>query len=247
MKIRHLVTLRSRLKRHGGFLGPQIIGRVLQEEPIVPDLPAIDLQQEQQKAVSGNASILPQLQDVANKVNTFESGQLLKRLNELSPGYSDLLNRLRTTAEDQLSGNLSETTKRQLAQFSAERGAAQGTSGSGGVMSNFDANRSFRDFGLAVENQISKGIDTATRWLSIAQAGKGPMFDFTSMFITPQQQAQFDVNERQQRFQHDFVKNQINAEYSLGTEVGQAIIKTDDQIMAIAASLAGSASKGLMA
>lgn len=226
------------------MLLPQIIGGLLQTKPEVPDFTGIDLQQEQNKAIAGNAGVVPKLQDLASKVNTFESGELLKRLNTLSPGYSQLLDKLRTTAEDQLSGNLSETTKRQLAQFSAERGAFQGTSGAG--TSQFDQNRTLRDFGLSVENQISKGIDTATRWLATAQAAKGSMFDFTSMFITPQQQAQFDVNERQQKFQRDFVSNQINAQYSTGTIVGQAIQKTDDQIMQIAASLAGSASKGLM-
>jgi hypothetical protein len=218
---------------------PQLIGGLLQEKPDVPDFKPVNVQDAQTRAIRGNIASLPDLQSLASQVNEFSSDELLKQLNKLYPGYSELVQQTLGKTKEYLSGEIPKDVERQLRQYSAESATTTGTSGS-----SFASNQLLRTLGLTSLDMVSKGMDSASRWLAQANA-RTPVMDFTSMFINPAFQWQAETSERNSEFQRDWVSNQLDAKYSLGTIAGQALIKTDDQIMGIIASLAGSYS-GMM-
>lgn len=225
--------------------GPQILGGLLQDRPNVPEFKPISVQDSQTKAIAGNTASLPALKTQAADINTFTQNEIQRMLELAMPGYAKLRDSGTRTISDLVAGKIPGDVASQVLRNSASRSLYGGFGGTG-----MSRNLSARDLGLTSLDLIGKGLDTASRWIAAARTN-APTFDFSRMFVTPEFQFQAEVGERNAQFQHDWVENQLKAQYSVGTIIGQAIIKSDDQMNAMITSLigsvAGGASKGMMA
>lgn len=219
------------------MLGPQIIGGLLQEKPDVPVFKPIDTTKEQSAAVRGNIANFADISKLAGDANMFNQEQLNKMLESAIPGYRSMVSNIGGKINSMLSGELPSDVSEQVGRNAAYRSLSGGYGGSG-----MARNLVARDLGMTSLDLISKGIDAGSRWITTAKQNTvANQFDVASMFITPQQRIQTQMWNREGQFQRDWMKNQVDAEYSAGTIVGKAIVKTDDQITAMAASVAGSA------
>lgn len=218
------------------MLLPQIIGGLLQEKPKVPEFTPVDTKQEQANAINANLQNLSSAQELASKTNAFNYDQMTGMLKKFIPNYDQLLSQTGSNIESMLKGEIPKDVQDQIMRNVAQRGIAGGFSGSG-----FGRNLEAKDLGLTSLQLTQQGFDAANRWLSTARSTMPNLFDASSMFITPAQQLAVATDNRNGAFQRQFTQNQLNAQYAPGTIVGQAIIKTDDQITQMASSIAGSA------
>jgi hypothetical protein len=147
----------------------------------VPDYP--ELEEAQKKAAAANKAILPELEETASRVNTFNQAELERMLRMTIPDL-DEINR-------NISGNIASMTRGELptgvsdlvARKSAESAVAGGFAGSG-MHRNLEA----RDLGLTSLEMTQRGLSSAERWTASVRATQtAPMADVTSMFISPTQ------------------------------------------------------------
>lgn len=233
-----LAAWRTRFKDF--MLLPQIVGGLLQEKPEVPAFKPVDTTKEQQAAVAGNIKNFGDISKLAASTNAFNQDELNKMLESAIPGYRAMMATTGAKINSFLSGELPQDVSDQVGRNAAYRSLSGGFSGSG-----MARNLVARDLGLTSLDLISKGIDAGSRWIAMAKQNTvAPQFDVSSMFITPQQRIQTQMWNTENKFSRDWLSNQVDAEYSTGTIVGKAMVKTDDQITQIAASAAGSAAGG---
>lgn len=205
-----------------------VIGGVLQEKPKIPEFTPVDAQAEQRKAISGNMSSIPGLEQMASQLNDFYSGEMTKNLESLNPGYGALRSKQLGVINDELSGKmpgLDDWVKRR----GAETAADTGTSGSFALGQELN-------IGFQARNQlINQGLSAGDRWT--ATATKPALFDVSSMFVDPKTQIGLAESERNAKFQRDYVSNQNDAAHSFGTIVGQSLIKSDAEMNQVISSL----------
>lgn len=222
------------------MLLPQIIGGLLQEKPKVPEFQKINAQAEQSKATQGNIANFGAASQLGSAVNAFNQDQLLGMLRKAIPDYDNMMSQGGNLIQSYMRGEVPRDVQNQISRNASERAVSGGYGGSG-MARNLEA----RDLGLTSLQLTQQGLSSADRWMnSAAQRSTPGMFDVSGMFLSPMQQIGLSVGERDSNFQRDWVKNQLDAEYSLGTTVGRAIIKTDDQIMSMASSVLGSMAGG---
>jgi hypothetical protein len=93
----------------------------------------------------------------------------------------------------------------------------RGGIGGGGMSNALTA----RDLGLTTLDLTSKGLDSATKWISSARTLQMPgQFDVSSMFINPMQKYQATNEQIRQQFQRSMAVNQNNANFSWGNRLG---------------------------
>lgn len=216
------------------MFGLDIIGGLIKPKMNAPAFTSVDAQAEQQKAIAGNIASLPSIEDLASKYSDFANTDLLKQMNKLIPGYSDIMSKEGEQIKSLLSGELPKDVTDTITRHASELGITTGAS-----QSDFEKFGALREMGLTSLQAISQGFDAASRW--IAQAAKPVQFDFSSMFLTPQQQIGLDVEERNAKFQRDWTQNLLDYQQNPMTIIGDSLIKTDAQLAQIAASVAGKA------
>ena len=151
-------------------------------KPTVPNLGA-----EQQKAIGADVAALPGLEGLASSVNQFTQAQKNQMLSFVTPDWQKNLGLAGEDISKMLQGELptSDIAMSQLSSVSSALGA--GTGGTG-MMGNLVA----RDLGLRQQDIINKGLSANEAWLKTAESLTAPQFDFTKMFISPEQQFQRD-------------------------------------------------------
>lgn len=149
-----------------------------------------DLQQYQEDVLAQNKKITPEATQLADLVNTSNTQQLLKMMEAIMPGYQSILKTGLGNAEDLMKGKLPQDVQDRISDYGAARGITSGTSGS-----QFADYSTLRSLGISSLEAEGQGLN---QFLNIAQrAPKAPMFDFTSMFLTPAQKAQFELTKYQ--------------------------------------------------
>lgn len=203
------------------------------KKPSVPELTPLDLGKEQQLAIQQNISGLPAAGELASKTNLFNQQELTKMLEFAMPGYGSkkakIGENITSMAAGEIPSDISEAVMRN-ANVRAMGGGYGGTRMAG--------NLTARDLGLTSLDLTQKGLDAASRWLSMTAPKQ---FDASSMFVTPNTLMDVAFRNTENQFQRDYVKNQTDAKYATGTIIGQSLINTDAQLAQIASSLAGSA------
>jgi hypothetical protein len=221
---------------------PQLIGGILQEKPKVPTFQKVSLADAQTQSTNANAAALPALKSLASNVNSFSQDQLLTSLRKVIPNYDQLVSKTRSIIDAELAGEIPQDV-----QDAISRNAAAKALGGGYGGSQMHGNLVARDLGLTSLNLKERGVDSASRWIQMSTQNLVPnLFDVRSMFITPTQQWAANVRDSEGQFNRDWVSNQLDAEFSLGTVAGHAIQKSDDQVMQIIASVAGAAASAYM-
>lgn len=207
------------------------------DKPKVPRFVPIDLAAEQAKTISQNAANLPGAEALASRVNLFNQSEYDKMLEASLPGYADIKGRVSKNIQSELAGEIPDDVAQAIQRRSASQSFNGGFAGSG-----MAKNLTARDLGLTSLNLTQQGLDSSLRWMSQAKA---PQFDVTSMFISPVQRAAFSVNERDTKFNRDWLGAQIKAAPDpFMAALGQAFIQDESSIMSMAGSVAGAASGG---
>lgn len=187
-------------------MAKSILGALLfDRKPVIPELPEIDVQDAQNQAITGNIQSLPKLTGLAKKVNSFLSEEVAKAAERIMPGYSKLMATGTGNIQSALEGNLPEGVEANLKRYGAEMGVGSGTGGS-----EFNRFGTVSLLGRESLNYSLNALNTADRWLSQARSAT-PLFNFQSMFVSPAQQIAVDQYNQQTQFQHQWMKNQLDA------------------------------------
>lgn len=177
--------------------GWQALGGLLSagRKPRIPQFPS--LQDAQTQAIGGNIAAFDQATDLASRTNTFNQDELNRMLRASIPGYDDIVARGSSNIQSQLRGEIPQDVALQINRRSAAQALAGGYGGSG-MARNLEA----RDLGLTSYGLTQQGLSSAMQWMASARKTRmAPQMDITSMFVTPQQQGEWNFN----RFQRDLL------------------------------------------
>lgn len=200
--------------------------------PSVPRFVPIDINAEQLASVKANQSTLPSAQKLTTGVNTFNQAELERMLEQAIPGFDKMRSRVMANIQSQLEGELPTDVAESIQRGTAARSLMAGYAGTG-----MARNLTARDLGLTSFQLTQQGLDAATRWTTLSrQAFVAPMADVTSSFITPQQRLAFKVEERNAKFQRDYIANIAKAQGSLASQFQ----RFESTAIDIATSMAGS-------
>lgn len=215
--------------------GAGILGAVLQGKPKLPDFQRLSPQQEQASAIQGNINELPQLESLASNINTFNTQQLEQMLRTAMPWFDSIRSQVGGVLSSEIAGQVPGDVSGVVQNSAAARALGGGFAG-GGMQRNLFA----RDLGLTSLQLQQTGMAGAQSWFTtMDNIFKQGRFDISSMFVTPQQQMSFDVEERNAQFQHDWAKNILDWQSSLGYIVGGEMIKDSDAIAKMASDIIG--------
>lgn len=163
----------------------------------------INAQEQQRTAIAGNLSALPQATDLAGRVNTFNQAEIQRMLELALPGYSKMRDRGSDIVNDFMKGVIPGDVSNAVMRNAAARSLYGGFGGSG-----MSRNLTARDLGLTSLDLMTRGLDSAQRWISLART-LAPTMDVTSMFLTPQQQIAFSTSERDKKLSYQNMKQQF--------------------------------------
>jgi hypothetical protein len=169
----------------------------------VPGAPNVNTTAAQKSAIAGNRKNLPELEKLASETNEATGRQFLQAMERLIPGFSQISSKIAGNILSQVSGELPSDVRKNISRAAAEKGIIRGTKGS-----EFDDYGELRDLGLTSLQITDKGLDAATRWMKTLDEG-APSFNFNSMFVTPAQRIATDQWNEINRFNTQFLRNQI--------------------------------------
>jgi len=204
----------------------------------IPDLPEISAQTEQKKAIAGNIAALPEATQLAAGINKFNFQQLQDMLKAAIPNYDEIMQTGGRQISSFLKGELPEDVQRTIQRSRGAKSFAGGYGGSG-VAGAAEA----ESLGLASLDLIREGLSSSERWLQAASSRLPRLADATSMFISPQQQIGFAVEERNNRFNYDLYKAKVAAS---GSRAENAFTGLTDWLENIGASAATMGISGAM-
>lgn len=170
------------------------------------DLPAwnsLTLGASQQGAIADNQAALPGAAELASQTNLLNQQELDKILENQMPGYGAAKGKISGNILDLAQGKIPKDISDLVMRNSAVRSLYGGFGGSGA-----SRNLVARDLGLTSLDLTGKGLDAMSRWL---QTTTPKQFDITSMFVTPTQRFAADTQERDAKFQYDYLQAQIDA------------------------------------
>ena len=186
-------------------LGSQLFG----SKPTVPVLTPIDLGVEQQKAIAANQAALPGAEKLVGQANLFSREQIDQMLASAGIDMAGVGKDIMGNASSLIKGQLPEDVATQRWNKSVGKSFGLGTGGGGTGMGR---DLVARDLGLTSLQLMQEGQSLADNWISKAASVYGPsMINVGSMFISPAQQANFDVEERNAQFERQWLANQISA------------------------------------
>lgn len=209
----------------------------------MPDFIPVDAQVEQDKAISGNLAATPKLMDLAGQWNKFNLNELNERLGTTDPFKDQIATQLSKNRLDWSKGVMSDDLADQVQNLTAARAVGGGFGGSGA-----HNNLLARNYGLTSLALQEKAQSSEESWLRTAASIYQPgMFDISNMMVTPAQQIALSVEERNAKFQRDYVENQWKW-YNSGAQRFGRFEDQFEQIMAsVAGIMGGMASQGAMA
>lgn len=220
-------------------MGWQMLGGLLSagRKPRIPPFPSF--QQAQETAIRGNIAALGPATDLASQTNQLNEDELNRMLRAAIPGYDDMIARSGRIIQSQLEGEVPADVARQINRKAAAASLAGGYSGSG-MARNLEA----RDLGLTSYGLTEKGLSSSMQWIANSrQYRSAPLMDITSMFITPQQQGEWEFNE----FQRDLLAAGVRAMPDpRRAAIGGALINYGGARMASAGSGGGGGGGGGM-
>lgn len=186
-----------------------VLGKLLfAREPELPELRAIELGDMQKKAVENNQRVLPEAMRLGRDVNKYNQELLDESLDRALPGYRGMRDEAGSKISSWLKGEIPEDISALVQNNAAARALGGGYAGSGQ-----GRNLLARDLGLTSMDVVGRGLSAFERWTAVgSRFMMAPQFDVTSMFVSPMQQAQFDVSERNQRWNYDWFKAQLDAQ-----------------------------------
>lgn len=183
------------------------LSNIYGSKPDVPELQRLDLGEEQRTAIQNNLAALPEAQQLVSQSNLFSASQIDDMLRRSTPNLDAIRGNVSTNIESMTRGEIPQDVQNAVQNSAAARALAGGYGGSVA-----HGNLVARDLGLTSLDLTTRGMSAADAWLrSSASLYQPSMLNLSSMFISPSQQAAFDINERDLQFQRDYLENQIDA------------------------------------
>jgi hypothetical protein len=176
-------------------------------KPNIPDYTPIDITQSQVGTIRGNLTASQDAEQLATRTNVFNQDQILKMLKAAIPGYDAMMEKGGSNINSMLRGELPSDVSSAVWNSAAARATAGGYGGSGA-----GRNLGLRDLGMTSLDITTRGLDAASRWISMAKATATPeLFSSANMFLTPAQRLSVDVAENQKSWDVQLMKEQVKA------------------------------------
>lgn len=202
---------------------------ILESGVNVPKLPRVDLTKEQQAAITANQAALPGSEAIASSVNTFNYQQLQKMLSDSIPNFNAINKTATGNILSELKGQIPQDVQDQILRSDAFKSLRGGFAG-GGMSDALTA----RDLGLTSLDLTNKGLDSASRWITMARNTMIPgQFDVSSMFISPLQLYQTENEQNLQQFQRKYASNVMDAHYSWSSRIGRGLDAALDIVLSM--------------
>lgn len=201
-------------------------------KPKVPAFTPVDAQSIQQQTLTGNTAAIPETIAQTGAINTAQFANVDKLLAQASGGYySRLRDKSMSNIEDLLNGGDVTDVLRGTAAQNLYRGVA----GTGFGLSTSIKNSADR----AQANKMA-GFDSLQRWLSGVNSTYQPV-SVANMFARNTYDLPTALShateERNAKFQRDFVKNQ----WDFYGSFGQQMVRFEDSLMQLVGDVAGAA------
>ena len=208
-----------------------LLGSFLGGRPETTTLAPISAQGEQQRAITGNISALPSIENLASQYNQFNVDQTNRMLGASDPYANQIATNLSRTRLDWSRGILGKDVADQVQNLTASRAVSGGFGGSGMQDATLARNFGLTSMGLQQQAQTSE-----QSWLQSANSIYGPgQFNTASMMFTPQNQVAFATDQQAKQFQADYVENQ----WKFYDSPGQRFSRFEDQVQESMGSLMG--------
>lgn len=154
--------------------------------------------------IAGNLKNLPEAERLAGKTNEATARQFLAMMERIMPGFGEISKTITGNIKSQVSGELPADVERLIGREAAEKGIVRGTGGS-----QFENYGALRDLGLTSLELTDRGLNSAQRWMATVSSG-APTFNVTSMFISPAQRIATEQWNEVNRYNAQFLRNQIS-------------------------------------
>lgn len=139
---------------------------------------------------------------------TASSKFILDLMQEADPNFNAIRGQESQNILDASRGVLPKDVQDLISNKANAQALGQGVGASGG----YKGDLTLRDLGLTSLDRMDKSLGMAESWMAQSERLMSPaIHQYDSMFITPEQQAQFDVNERNSKFAHDYLGEQLSA------------------------------------
>lgn len=174
----------------------------------LPSFPVIDPSQVQLDTQKGNAASFDAAKSLATDFNSFMRQQQQQALEQGIPGYSKIANQLSNNLQSGLNGELSSSDLAATQRASAARSLGLGVAGSP-----FGAALSARDIGLRQYQVQQNAQQQAPGYLNtIRGLTASPTFDFSNVFLSPQQRVETSFRNAANQWQIQNSKAQMDAQ-----------------------------------
>lgn len=171
----------------------------------VPDAATVDIDQEQLANVRSNASTFEAAKQLAQQYNDFMAEQVSNRLKANFPQFEGLQTAGADVIAKRLAGVLSTSDAAGVQRRSAARGLGLGVAGSpaGGALT-------LRDLGIAQYQAQTQGLnDLGNFTQTVLGAKNAPLFDFSNVFMTPQQRIATQFQNKTNQWNVQNLRNQM--------------------------------------
>ena len=212
-----------------------LLGSLIKKKPSVPTFNPLNVGDEAGKAISANKANFGAASELASEVDSFNQEQLMARMKQIIPDLDSINAGVSGNIASMVSGQIPEDVAAQVARSGAAKAFAGGFGGSqraGGLVA--------RDLGLTSLQITKQGLDSASKWLATAKSTmSAPQLDVTSMFISPQQQISAAFENEKARMNNQFLKNQVDSEFSVGNRLAAGLSGFDAPLGAAAGTFLG--------
>lgn len=200
---------------------------------VVPPAPNVDPSAQQINAATGNLAVLPKAEELAGATNEATARQFLAMMEKLIPGFANISKTIAGNIGSMVRGELPKDVEALIGRKAAEKGIVRGTGGS-----QFDDYGQLRDLGLTSLEMTDRGLNSAQRWMS----SQPQPFNVTSMFLNPAQRIATEQWNEVNRFNAQFMRNQISM---LPSNEDMAYAQILDYVATFATTAAGAGMGGI--
>lgn len=178
----------------------------------IPDWQDVNAGQIQQQTVSDNLATFQGAKSLATDYNDYMQNQVAAALKKAIPEFDVLQNQMAKNISAKLTGQLTDAQKKAFEgeSWRASNAAARrlGIAGSPAAF-----NMGTRDLGLKYGQQEAQGEAAWAPFVStVASLKRAPMFDFSSVFMTPQQRVNVALQNQENRWNVANLKAQQEAQ-----------------------------------
>ena len=167
----------------------------------MPDAVNVDPTQNQLDTVSGNTASFSAAKDLAQQYNDFMANQVAARLKKNFPQFEGLQDAGAQDIADLLAGKLSTSDA-----AASQRSSAARALGVGGNV----AATTLADLGISQQRARLAGLSALPSFTSTVLGAKAaPMFDFSNVFLSPQQRWQQTYTNKVNAWNVQNLRNQM--------------------------------------